>query len=127
MQIAHTALWTPNLDAAAAFWETYFGATVGEPYRSQRRPGFISRFVSLPGSNDQIELMTGPWLAREPQSERIGWDHIAISLGSKAAVDALAERCKADNCLKSTPRTTGDGFYEAVITMPEGTPVEITI
>lgn len=127
MRIAHTALWTHDLDAAASFWETYFGATVGEPYRSQRRPGFVSRFISLPESNAQIELMTGPWLPRDPQSECIGWDHIAISLGSKAAVDALAERCKADDCLKSAPRTTGDGFYEAVITMPEGTPVEITI
>lgn len=127
MRIAHTALWTHDLDAAVDFWKTYFGATVGEPYRSLRRPGFVSRFVSLPGSDDQIELMTGPWLPRDSQSERIGWNHIAISLGSKTAVDALAERCKADNCLESAPRTTGDGFYEAVITMPEGIPVEITI
>ncbi|AGB71961.1 MULTISPECIES: VOC family protein [Rhizobium] len=127
MRIAHTALWTHDLDAAANFWEIYFGATVGEPYQSRRRPGFVSRFVSLPGSDDQIELMTGSWLPRDSQSERVGWDHIAISLGSKAAVDALAERCKAGDCLKSAPRTTGDGFYEAVITMPEGTPVEITI
>ena len=127
MRIAHTALWTRDLDAAVDFWKTYFGATVGEPYRSRRRPGFVSRFISLPGSDDQIELMTGPWLPSDPQDERVGWDHIAISLGSKAAVDALAERCRTDGCLKSEPRTTGDGFYEAVITMPEGTPVEITI
>lgn len=127
MRIAHTALWTHDLDAAANFWKTYFGATVGELYRSQRRPGFVSRFISLSESDDQIELMTGSWLSPDPHGERIGWDHIAISLGSKAAVDALAERCKADNCLKSAPRTTGDGFYEAVITMPDGTPVEITI
>ncbi|PST19419.1 glyoxalase/bleomycin resistance/extradiol dioxygenase family protein [Rhizobium sp. JAB6] len=126
MRIAHTALWTHDLDAAVDFWKIYFGATVGEPYRSQRRPGFVSRFISLPGSDDRIELMTGPWLPRDSQSERVGWDHIAISLGSKAAVDALAEQCRADDCLKSAPRTTGDGFYEAVITMPDGTPVEIT-
>ncbi|OCJ11334.1 bleomycin resistance protein [Rhizobium sp. AC27/96] len=126
MRIAHTALWTRDIDAAAAFWMKYFGATVGEPYRSQRRPGFISRFVHLPDGADQIELMTGPWLPADAQGERVGWDHIAISLGDEAAVDALAERCKADGCLKSGPRTTGDGFYEAVVTMPDGTPVEIT-
>ncbi|MEZ2219902.1 hypothetical protein [Rhizobium sp. RCC_161_2] len=40
--------------------------------------------------------------------------------------DALAERCKADGCLKSGLRLTGDGFYEAVIAMPDGTPIEIT-
>ncbi len=127
MRIAHTALWTPDLDAAADFWKTYFGATVGEAYRSSRRPGFISRFVSLPESGGEIELMTGPWLPLDPHDERIGWDHIAISLGSKAAVHALAERCKADGLLKSAPRMTGDGFYEAIIVMPEGTPIEITI
>ncbi|MBB3607202.1 VOC family protein [Rhizobium sp. BK602] len=126
MRIAHTALWTRDLDAAAAFWMKYFGATVGEPYHSRRRHGFISRFVSLPESADQIELMTGPWLAADAQGERVGWDHIAVSLGDRAAVDRLAERCQTDGCLISGPRTTGDGFYEAVIAMPDGTPVEIT-
>lgn len=126
MRIAHTALWTSDIDAAANFWGSYFGASVGEPYESQRRPGFVSRFVHLPEGHDQIELMTGPWLSPEAPNERVGWDHIAVSLGSKAAVDALAERCAAAGCLKSAPRTTGDGFYEAVITMPDGTPVEIT-
>ncbi|MFT4185564.1 MAG: VOC family protein [Rhizobium sp.] len=127
MRIAHTALWTRDLAAAAEFWTDYFGATVGEPYHSRRRPGFISRFVSLPESANQIELMTCPWLAADTQDERVGWDHIAISLGSRAAVDELAERCRADGCLLSGPRTTGDGFYEAVIAMPDGIPVEITL
>ena len=126
MRIAHTALWTRDIDATAAFWVNYFGATVGEPYHSQRRPGFVSRFVHLPEGKDQIELMTGPWLPADTRDERVGWDHIAISLGDRAAVDALADRCKADGCLKSGPRTTGDGFYEAVIAMPDGTPIEIT-
>ncbi|MGY5805119.1 VOC family protein [Rhizobium hainanense] len=126
MRIAHTALWTRDIDAAAAFWIKYFDATVGEPYHSQRRPGFTSRFVSLPAGGDQIELMTGPWLSADACDERIGWDHIALALGTKAAVDVLAERCRADGCLKSGPRITGDGFYEAVVTMPDGTPVEIT-
>lgn len=126
MRIAHTALWTRDLDAASAFWVKYFGASVGEPYHSQRRPGFVSRFVQLPEGPDQIELMTGPWLTADPHRERIGWDHVAISLGSKTAVDVLAERCKTDGCLTSLPRMTGDGFYEAVIAMPDGTPIEIT-
>jgi lactoylglutathione lyase len=126
MRIAHTALWTRDIDAAAAFWIKYFGASVGEPYHSQRRPGFVSRFVSLPAGGDRIELMTGPWLSADAYDERIGWDHIALALDTKAAVDVLAERCRGDGCLKSGPRMTGDGFYEAVVTMPDGTPVEIT-
>lgn len=126
MKLAHVALWTQDLDAAAAFWENCFGATVGEPYRSQRRPGFISRFAVLPGDAARVELMTGPWLANEPHAERPGWDHVAISLGSVQAVDAMAERCRAVGGLVSPPRITGDGFYEAVLAMPDGTRVEIT-
>ncbi len=126
MRIAHVALWTQDLDTAAQFWQRYFGAGVGETYHSRNRPGFISRFITLPEDGGQIELMTGPWLSDDAPAERIGWDHIAITLGSGEAVDALAEKCRADGCLKSGPRWTGDGLYEAVILMPDGTPVEIT-
>ena len=134
MKLAHAALWTTDLDAAAAFWEELFGATVGEPYRSQRRPGFVSRFVRLRGDagapqeeGARIELMTGPWISADPPPPSgSGWDHIAISLGSRAAVDALAGRCRERGCLVAEPRTTGDGFYEAIVAMPDGTPVEIT-
>lgn len=126
MQLAHIALWTRDLDTAAAFWQSVFGATVGAPYRSQRRPGFVSRFAVLPGDAARVELMTGPWIEAAPDAERPGWDHVAIALGSAAAVDALAERCRADGCLASAPRHTGDGFYEAVIAMPDGTRIEIT-
>ncbi|KND61280.1 putative glyoxylase family protein (Lactoylglutathione lyase) [Candidatus Burkholderia verschuerenii] len=126
MNIAHIALWTRDLDAAAQFWRRYFQADVGAIYRSERRPGFASRFVRLPGERTSIELMTGPWIAHASADECVGWDHLAISLGSATAVDALAARCAADSLLVSPPRTTGDGFYEAVIATPDGTRIEIT-
>lgn len=127
--LAHVALWTRDLDGAARFWRDYFGAEVGEPYRSKRRVGFVSRFVTLPGGG-RIELMSGPWIEAcgeaEAARERVGWDHIAVSLGSREAVDRLARRCAADGRLVSPARQTGDGFYEAVIAMPDGVRVEIT-
>ena len=126
MGIAHIALWTHDLDAAAAFWRRYFDAQVGDPYASKRRPGFVSRFITLPGDDARIELMTGPWVASPTEADQVGWDHVAVALGSSAAVDALAARCEADGLLVSAPRTTGDGYYEAVVRMPEGTLVEIT-
>ena len=130
MRFAHTALWTRDLDAAAHFWETYFGARVGEVYASRRRPAFRSRFVTLPGEAGcaaQIELMSGPWLGDPAAMERVGWDHVAIALGSARAVDALAARCAADGLLVGAPRHTGDGFYEAVVAMGDGTRIEITV
>lgn len=126
MHLAHVALWTHDLDVAAAFWRRHFGATVGEPYRSRRREGFVSRFVTLPGGAAAIELMSGPWVGDGAAGDRVGWDHVAIALGSAAAVDDLAQRCRAEGALVSGPRTTGDGFYEAVIAMPDGTRIEIT-
>lgn len=130
MHIAHAALWTRDLDAAAQFWAKYFGAHVGAVYHSTRRPAFRSRFVTLPGeagSAVRIELMSGPWLGDPAAMERVGWDHLAIGLGSAAAVDALAARCAADGLLVSPPRRTGDGFYEAVVATGDGTRIEITV
>ncbi|MDR5782991.1 VOC family protein [Caballeronia sp. LZ065] len=126
MKVAHVALWTRDLDGAAAFWREHFGAGIGERYHSRRRPGFVSCFVTLPGDGVQIELMTAPWLAEADLADHVGWDHLAIALGSRAAVDAMALRCDAEGLLIAAPRTTGDGYYEAVIAAPDGTRIEIT-
>ncbi len=125
-RIAHVALWTPDLDASAAFWARHFGAAVGEEYVSRNRPGFHSRFVRL-AEGPALELMTGPWLDgdRADPAERVGWTHVAIDLGSREAVDMLATTLAAEGALISPPRTTGDGYYEAVIRSPEGALIEI--
>ena len=72
----------------------------------------------------RIELMEGPWVTPHP-GEATGWAHIAYSTGSSEAVDRLAARFEADGLLVSVPRTTGDGYYEAVIRTPDGTLIEI--
>ena len=126
MKLAHVALWTRDLNSAAQFWRRYFGVEVGPVYHSARRPGFTSCFMQLPSEPVQIELMSAPWLADKVADECLGWDHIAISLGSEDAVDTLAKQCRSDGILQSGPRRTGDGYYEAVIVAPDGTRVEIT-
>lgn len=126
MRIQHVALWTRDIEAAARFWADHFGARVGDRYESARRPGFVSRFVRLEGGA-AIELMTGPWLAAaEPELEREGWAHIAVTVGSREMVRSLAERLQAAGLLVSAPRLTGDGFFEAVARTPDGALVEIT-
>lgn len=127
MTISHVALWTKDLATSASFWKRYFSAEVGETYRSKHRPGFTSCFITLPDCATKIELMTGPWLSPAQEPEHFGWDHVAISLRSRAAVDELAARCEDDGRLLSGPRSTGDGFYEAVIVAPDGTRIEITV
>jgi lactoylglutathione lyase len=126
MRLAHVAVWVPVLDAAAEFWRDYFQASIGPPYASARRPGFTSRFVTLPGDSGSIELMSAPWIEQQTPKDRLGWAHVAISVGSAAAVDALAQKFDAAGLLVEAPRVTGDGFYEAVVCMPTGILIELT-
>ncbi|MFW0766348.1 VOC family protein [Trabulsiella odontotermitis] len=125
MKIAHVALWTRNLDAQAAFWQTFFGGTANAKYQSRNNPGFESYFITL-DEGPTIELMTLPALTDAPDNKTItGWAHVALNVGSKASVDALADRARQQGILKSPPRVTGDGYYEAVLTDPDGNLIEI--
>jgi lactoylglutathione lyase len=125
MKIAHLALWTTDVDRLASFWEEMFDAKVGEPYRSRNREGFVSRFLQL-ADGAAIEIMTGPWIESEPTGERSGYAHVAVGLGSREAVDVMADKARELGILLSGPRMTGDEFYEATLSDPDGNLVEIT-
>ena len=116
--IGHAAAWVADLDRACAFYVQWFGGVPGPLYRSERRP-FASRFVSI-GNSARLELMT---MAGEPARPA----HIAISVGSRDAVDRLVERMRTSGIgIASGPRLTGDGYYEAMVIDTEGNLVEIT-
>jgi lactoylglutathione lyase len=125
VKLAHIALWTREIDRISAFWERVFQVEIGPLYESRNRPGFSSRFLSLSGGAT-IEVMSGPWVADHLRAEETGYAHIAISLGSRSAVDRVAWEMEKDGVLVAAPRLTGDGFYEAVIQDPDGNLVEIT-
>ncbi|HXV30623.1 MAG TPA: VOC family protein [Sinorhizobium sp.] len=128
MSIAHVAIWTTDIERIAGFWIEFLGAEAGEIYESRRRPGFRSRFLTL-GTGPSIEVMEGPWLTSPNGAavERVGYAHVALSLGSGKAVDDMAARAERRGLLVSEPRWTGDGFYEAVIRDPDGNLIEITL
>jgi lactoylglutathione lyase len=126
MKLAHVALWTDDLEGMTDFWRRYFQAAIGEPYRSENQPGFVPRFATLPDGG-QVELMARPRLCELDATRRVGWDHLAISVGSEPAVDALVARLRSDGVGVTVPRRTGDGFYEAVVCAPGGVPIEITV
>jgi len=53
--------------------------------------------------------------------------HLAISVGSREAVDHLVKAMEAAGVrIVGRPRLTGDGYYEAVIADSEGNLLEIT-
>ena len=125
MKIAHMALWTQDLEQQARFWVSFFDGKTNEKYRSKTNPGFESYFVKI-GEEIAIELMTKPGLiGQQSDNNRCGWVHLAISVGGNENVDAVAMQAQKQGILVSGPRTTGDGYYEAVIKDPDGNLIEI--
>jgi len=103
-------------------------AQVGARYVNAPK-GFESCFLTF-ASGARIELMTTSRLSpmrHAPGVERMGLTHLAISLGSEAAVDELTARLRAEGIVVlDGPRRTGDGYYESVVLDPEGNRIEIT-
>lgn len=127
MKIEHIAIWAEDLDALCEFYVKYFEATSSAKYHNPRRD-FTSCFLSFEDGGARIEAMHIPETANPASRGNLkGLAHFAISVGSREAVDALAERLRADgHTITSEPRTTGDGYYESVVLDPEGNLVEIT-
>jgi lactoylglutathione lyase len=118
-QIEHAAAWVSDLERARAFYERWFRATAGTKYSSSKR-NFTSYFLSL-GSGARLELMTSP--GEVPRHA-----HVALSVGSRDAVDRLVKEMEAAGVhIVGEPRVTGDGYYEASVTDTEGNLLEITI
>lgn len=127
-RIEHLALWVRDLDAMCAFYGSAFGATVGPLYENPAK-GFASRFLAF-DDGARLELMTTRTLQPvelAPGAHRMGLTHLAVTLGSEAAVDALTARLRAAGTpVLDGPRRTGDGYYESVVLDPEGNRIELT-
>lgn len=126
MKIEHVALYVKDLEGARNFFEKYFGAKSGALYHN-RTSGFKSYFLTFDGGA-RLEIMTRPEIQNDEKNPlSAGYAHVAFSVGSKAAVDALTEKLKVDGYkVAGGPRTTGDGYYESCIAGIEGNMIEIT-
>ena len=127
MKIEHAAVYVRDLEGARAFFQTYFGAVSGPLYQNPTT-GFSSYFLTFE-EGSRLELMTLPRLEMgEGAVPRTGYAHLALSVGSREAVDQLTGRLRqAGYPVLSGPRTTGDGYYESCIAGAEGLRIEITI
>jgi lactoylglutathione lyase len=127
--IEHIAIWTKNLEALKAFYETYFQAQAGDRY-TNANTGFASYFLTF-ASGARLELMCMPGIpesSNDIEPQFTGYIHLAISVGAEEQVDALTARLGADGYrVMGAPRRTGDGYYESVVLDPDGNRVEITI
>lgn len=121
--LEHVALYVRDLEKARDFYCTWFGGVANEGYHNPRT-GLRTYFLRFAGGA-RLEIMSRPGFEIEHQSRQLGWTHIAFTVGSRQEVDELAERFRsAGHEIINGPRTTGDGYYEAVVLDPEGNEVE---
>ena len=127
MKIEHVALYVNELEKARDFFVNYLNGHSNDGYHN-KNTGFRSYFISF-DDGARLEVMNKPEMADAPKPlNRTGYAHIAFSIGSRQAVDALTLRLKEDGYeVVSGPRTTGDGYYESCIVAIEGNQIEITI
>lgn len=129
MKIEHLAIWVAEIETVRKFYETYFGAQSNQKYTNPTKQ-FESYFLTFE-SGCRLELMCRPDVSAtrdsNPTNDKMGYAHLAISVGSDLLVDELTNRMISDGiaCIDG-PRRTGDGYYESVILDPEGNRIEIT-
>ena len=126
----HVAIWAVHIELMRSFYEKYFDARANAKYENVRKR-FTSYFLTFPGGG-RLELMHRPDIERIPDSsssqEFLGYAHLGVELGSRAAVDALTKRLKGDGfSLLDGPRLTGDGYYESTVLDPDGNRLELTV
>lgn len=123
MRIEHIGLWTKDIDKMKDFYEKYFDVRSGERYHNSSKK-FTSYFLTF-DSGSRLELMMREDISK-PTIESFGYAHLALAVGSQSKVDDLVSRLTTDGFeLLNGPRTTGDGYYEAVIKDPEGNLIEV--
>lgn len=127
--IHHIAVWVSDLEKMKDFFIKYFNCSSNQMYHNQKTH-FKSYFLTF-DHGTKIELMEMPEINEMRNcidKQRLGFAHIAISVGSQEAVDQLTSKMVDDGfILASAPRTTGDGYYESCILDPELNRIEITI
>lgn len=128
MKIEHIAIWTSDLEKMKDFYLKFFDLSSSEKYYNPKKQ-FSSYFLKFE-SGARIELMHRPDISEfiDKSDFKLGLAHFAISVGSKEKVNSLTEKIRANGYkIIGEPRTTGDGYYESVISDPEGNLIEITI
>ncbi len=126
MKIEHVAIWVNDLEGMRDFYKKYFNDEENSLYHNPKKQ-FESYFITFEGGA-RLELMKRVGIEDALQTETIGYAHIAFSVGSKEKVNELTNTLReAGYAVLNGPRTTGDGYYESVVSDPEGNQIEITI
>ncbi|MCU5683324.1 VOC family protein [Bacillus wiedmannii] len=126
MKIEHIAIWVNDLELMRSFYTKHFNGKANSLYHNKAKQ-FESYFITFE-SGARLEIMRKKGIEKEPNPNITGYAHMAFSVGSEERVNELTTTLKNDGYpLLNGPRCTGDGYYESVISDPEGNQIEITI
>ncbi len=127
MKINHIAMYVNDLEREKDFFIRYFGAVSGDGYYNANTK-FRSYFLTF-DDGARLEIMNRPDVeTAEAAVLRMGYIHMAFSVGSRERVDEVTETLRKDGfTVVSGPRVTGDGYYESCIFDAEGNLIEITV
>mgnify|MGYP002515736232 CR=1 FL=1 len=136
MTIEHIAITTADIDRLRQFYSTYFGMEAETEITGSTGARII--FMHSPDGGARIELMQRPQPADQPLTQPLGqsdaqsneppsgYAHLAFSVGSEDAVNALIQRLQASGVtILRQPLRTPSGAYLATIADPDGNPLEI--
>ncbi|MEO8819267.1 MAG: VOC family protein [Ginsengibacter sp.] len=128
MKIEHLAIWVDDLELMKSFYLEYFDTNAGDKYTNEKNQ-YTAYFIYFGEDKTRLELMHKPniTLVVGQRGFTKGIAHFTISAGGKKKVHTITEWLRKDGyTIYSEPRTTGDGYYENVVTDPEGNYLEIS-
>lgn len=122
MELHHIAFWTEDIERLCAFYVKHWNGKVLFKHQSgDFRCVFIEIMASV-----KVEIMTRSNIADEGQSERVGYSHFSIEVGSRDEVNRITEYCICEGIrLTKTKEQYDDGFYESAFADPDGNIIEI--
>ncbi|MDD3474094.1 MAG: VOC family protein [Syntrophaceae bacterium] len=125
MKLEHIALYVDDLEKMREFYVRFFNATASQKYHNPKT-GLQTYFLSF-DDGARLEIMQRPDMSPKAVGEHpLGYAHIAFWLGSSDEVDKLTQSLQQHGYpLLNGPRVTGDGYYESVLTDPEGNLIEL--
>ncbi|PQA54393.1 VOC family protein [Siphonobacter curvatus] len=129
MKLEHVAIWTRNLEAMRAFYETFFRGESNAKYYNTTT-GLESYFLRFE-SGARLELLHKSDIPENRndtlQQQHLGLIHLAFEVESREAVESKArELAQAGFPILRGPRVTGDGYYEFESHDPEQNRLEVS-
>ncbi|WP_297706712.1 VOC family protein [uncultured Eudoraea sp.] len=129
MKLEHVAIWTKKLELLKNFYVSYFGGKANTLYYNHTK-GFQSYFLTF-DSGARLELMYMPGIPENRNDtigkQHLGIIHLAFGVDSMPEVDQKAAELKRDGYkVISSPRKTGDGYYEFEALDPDNNRLEVT-